>query len=82
MIYRNKNVNLGSLQRDETYSQSQDQIVQHESPTKIYKPKKFRSNKIKKRKVTFKDQAGKGKIAKVYIVESYKKYNVETSNYT
>ena len=36
----------------------------------------------KKHKVTFKDQVGKGKVAKVYMVESYKKYNVETTTST
>lgn len=42
-------------------------------------------NKIsrgKKHKVTFKDQVGKGKVAKVFLVESYKKYNVESTNST
>ena len=42
-------------------------------------------NKIsrgKKQKVTFKDQVGKGKVAKVFLVESYKKYNVESTNHT
>lgn len=36
----------------------------------------------KKHKVTFKDQVGKGKVAKVHLVESYKKYNVESSTNT
>ena len=36
----------------------------------------------KKHKVTFKDQIGKGKVAKVHMVESYKKYNVESSTNT
>ena len=36
----------------------------------------------KKHKVTFKDQVGKGKVSKVFLVESYKKYNIENSNYT
>ena len=36
----------------------------------------------KKHRVTFKDQIGKGKVAKVYFVESFKKYNVETTNST
>ena len=36
----------------------------------------------KKHKVTFKDQVGKGRVAKVYYVESFKKYNVETTSNT
>ena len=36
----------------------------------------------KKHKVTFRDQVGKGKVAKVHYVESFKKYNVETTNST
>lgn len=36
----------------------------------------------KKHKVTFKDQVGKGKVAKVHFVESYKKYNVESTTNT
>lgn len=41
-----------------------------------------RISRGQKHKVTFKDQVGKGKVAKVYYVESYKKYNVETSTNT
>jgi hypothetical protein len=36
----------------------------------------------KKHKVTFKDQVGKGRVAKVYFVESFKKYNVEQTSHT
>jgi hypothetical protein len=38
--------------------------------------------RAKKHKVTFKDQVGKGKVAKVYLVECYKKFNVESTNTT
>jgi hypothetical protein len=43
---------------------------------------KISRGRNKKHRVTFKDQIGKGKVAKVYMVESYKKYNVETTNST